>query len=71
MVTLALVFEYAALGSIDKLFDNSEAILTWSWDGRLVNMIEIAGALKYLHRLQKDPVYHRDVKAEIVNLDII
>jgi serine/threonine protein kinase len=49
LAKLALVFDCASRGSIAKVLSSQSEAESWDWRCRVTNLIEVCGALSYLH----------------------
>ncbi|PIA47766.1 hypothetical protein AQUCO_01400397v1 [Aquilegia coerulea] len=68
---LALVYEYMANGSLDKILHKATSISpsVLSWEHRMKTVLGVASALTYLHEECETQIIHRDVKTCNIMLD--
>ncbi|CAN6893102.1 unnamed protein product [Brassica oleracea] len=65
-----LVYEFVSNGNIfEHLHGEFDESAMTSWEMRLRIVIDIAGALSYLHSSASTPIFHRDVKSTNIMLD--
>ncbi|XP_009111225.1 wall-associated receptor kinase-like 9 [Brassica rapa] len=65
-----LVYEFVSNGNIfEHLHGEFDESAMTTWEMRLRIVIDIAGALSYLHSSASTPIFHRDVKSTNIMLD--
>lgn len=65
-----LVYEFISNGNLfEHLHGEFDESAMTTWEMRLCIVIDIAGALSYLHSAAASPIFHRDVKSTNIMLD--
>uniref|UniRef100_M4EP76 Protein kinase domain-containing protein n=1 Tax=Brassica campestris TaxID=3711 RepID=M4EP76_BRACM len=65
-----LVYEFISNGNLfEHLHGEFDESTMTTWEMRLCIVIDIAGALSYLHSAAASPIFHRDVKSTNIMLD--
>ncbi|KAF8081155.1 hypothetical protein N665_0902s0009 [Sinapis alba] len=65
-----LVYEFVSNGNLfEHLHGEIDESAMTTWEMRLRIVIDIAGALSYLHSSASSPIFHRDIKSTNIMLD--